>query len=250
MLKNRIIPCLDVKNGRVVKGINFVDLKDAGDPVEQAKIYSDGGADEICFLDITASNENRDTIYDVVEGTSKKCFVPLTVGGGVRSIEDINKLLNCGADKVSINTAAVENPKVVLDSSKKFGSQCIVVAIDAKKNGDKWEIFTHGGRNNSGLDALEYAKKMEDNGAGELLVTSMDRDGTQIGYDVELMNNISDKLVITIILITILFVFGLIFSVKSPERKVIDSPIMWKDDYSNISIFKSNNINLERLRII
>ena len=133
MLKNRIIPCLDVKNGRVVKGINFVDLKDAGDPVEQAKIYSDGGADEICFLDITASNENRDTIYDVVERTSKKCFVPLTVGGGVRSIDDINKLLNCGADKVSINTAAVENPKVVLDSSKKFGSQCIVVAIDAKK---------------------------------------------------------------------------------------------------------------------
>ena len=133
MLKNRIIPCLDVKNGRVVKGINFVDLKDAGDPVEQAKIYSDGGADEICFLDITASNENRDTIYDVIEKTSKKCFVPLTVGGGVRNIEDINKLLNCGADKVSINTAAVLNPEVVLESSKKFGSQCIVVAIDAKK---------------------------------------------------------------------------------------------------------------------
>jgi cyclase len=145
MLKNRIIPCLDVKNGRVVKGINFVDLQDAGDPVEQAKIYSDGGADEICFLDITASNENRDTIYDVVEKTSKKCFVPLTVGGGVRSVEDINKLLNCGADKVSINTAAVQNPEVVVESSKKFGSQCIVVAIDAKKNGDKWEIFTHGG---------------------------------------------------------------------------------------------------------
>ena len=133
MLKNRIIPCLDVKNGRVVKGINFVNLKDAGDPVEQAKIYSDGGADEICFLDITASNENRDTIYDVVKKTSKRCFVPLTVGGGVRSVEDINKLLNCGADKVSINTAAVENSKVVIDSSKKFGSQCIVVAIDAKK---------------------------------------------------------------------------------------------------------------------
>jgi cyclase len=133
MLKNRIIPCLDVKNGRVVKGINFVDLKDAGDPVEQAKIYSDGGADEICFLDITASNENRETIYDVVKKTSKKCFVPLTVGGGVRSIEDINKLLNCGADKVSINTAAVKNPDVIIESSKKFGSQCIVVAIDAKK---------------------------------------------------------------------------------------------------------------------
>jgi cyclase len=191
MLKNRIIPCLDVKNGRVVKGINFVDLKDAGDPVEQAKIYSDGGADEICFLDITASNENRETIYDVVERTSKKCFVPLTVGGGVRSVEDINKLLNCGADKVSINTAAVENPRVIEESSKKFGSQCIVVAIDAKKKNDKWEIFTHGGRNNSGINVLEFAKKMENSGAGELLVTSMDRDGTQVGYDNELMSNIT-----------------------------------------------------------
>jgi len=191
MLKSRIIPCLDVKNGRVVKGINFVDLKDAGDPVEQAKIYSDGGADEICFLDITASNENRETIYDVVERTSKKCFVPLTVGGGVRSVEDINKLLNCGADKVSINTAAVENPRVIEESSKKFGSQCIVVAIDAKKKNDKWEIFTHGGRNNSGINAMEFAKKMENSGAGELLVTSMDRDGTQVGYDNELMSNIT-----------------------------------------------------------
>ena len=199
MLKNRIIPCLDVKNGRVVKGINFVDLKDAGDPVEQAKIYSDGGADEICFLDITASHENRDTIYKVVEQTSKKCFVPLTVGGGVRNVNDINKLLNCGADKVSINTAAVENSKVVVDSSKKFGSQCIVVAIDAKKNGDKWEVFTHGGRINSGIDALEYAKKMEESGAGELLVTSMDRDGTQVGYDIELMSMISSKVNIPLI---------------------------------------------------
>jgi cyclase len=199
MLKNRIIPCLDVKNGRVVKGINFVDLKDAGDPVEQAKIYSDGGADEICFLDITASNENRDTIYDVVERTSKKCFVPLTVGGGVRSVEDINKLLNCGADKVSINTAAVENPKVIEESSKKFGSQCIVVAIDVKKKNDKWEIFTHGGRNNSGINALEFAKKMENSGAGELLVTSMDRDGTQAGYDNELIFNINSKVNIPII---------------------------------------------------
>jgi len=199
MLKNRIIPCLDVKNGRVVKGINFVELKDAGDPVEQAKIYSDGGADEICFLDITASNENRDTIYDVVERTSKNCFVPLTVGGGVRSIDDINKLLNCGADKVSINTAAVENPKVVLESSKKFGSLCIVVAIDAKKNGNKWEVFTHGGRNNSGIDALEYAKKMEDSGAGEFLVTSMDRDGTQSGYDIELTQKISSMVNIPVI---------------------------------------------------
>ena len=199
MLKNRIIPCLDVKNGRVVKGINFVDLKDAGDPVEQAKIYSDGGADEICFLDITASNENRETIYDVVKKTSKKCFVPLTVGGGVRSIEDINKLLNCGADKVSINTAAIKNPDVIIESSKKFGSQCIVVAIDAKKNNEKWEVFTHGGRNKTGIDALGFAKKMEDCGAGELLVTSMDRDGTQVGYDIDLMSKISTAVNIPII---------------------------------------------------
>jgi len=199
MLKNRIIPCLDVKNGRVVKGINFVDLKDAGDPVEQAKIYSDGGADEICFLDITASNENRDTIYDVVERTSKNCFVPLTVGGGVRSVEDINKLLNCGADKVSINTAAVQNSKVVEESSKKFGSQCIVVAIDAKKTGESWEIFTHGGRNSTGINAIEFAIKMESCGAGELLATSMDKDGTQSGYDIELMKIISSKVNIPVI---------------------------------------------------
>ena len=199
MLKSRIIPCLDVKNGRVVKGINFVDLKDAGDPVEQAKIYSDGGADEICFLDITASNENRDTIYEVVEKTSKNCFVPLTVGGGIRSVEDINKLLNCGADKVSINTAAVQNPNVVEESSKKFGSQCIVVAIDAKKNGEIWEIFTHGGRNSTGINAIQYAKKMENYGAGELLVTSMDRDGTQSGYDIELMKIISSNVNIPVI---------------------------------------------------
>ena len=199
MLKNRIIPCLDVKNGRVVKGINFVDLKDAGDPVEQAKIYSDGGADEICFLDITASNENRNTIYEVVKKTSKKCFVPLTVGGGVRSIKDVNKLLNCGADKVSINTAAVQNSEVIVESSKKFGSQCIVVAIDAKKNGNKWEVFTHGGRSNTNLDAVEFAKKMEENGAGELLVTSMDRDGTQIGYDNDLMFKISSTVNIPVI---------------------------------------------------
>ncbi|MDB4828445.1 imidazole glycerol phosphate synthase subunit HisF [Candidatus Pelagibacter sp.] len=199
MLKSRIIPCLDVKNGRVVKGINFVDLQDAGDPVEQAKIYSDGGADEICFLDITASNEKRDTIYDVVEKTSKKCFVPLTVGGGVRSVDDINKLLNCGADKVSINTAAVQNPEVVKESSKKFGSQCIVVAIDAKRNGDKFEIFTHGGRNYTGIDAIEFAERMEDSGAGELLVTSMDRDGTQVGYDIDLIYKISSKVNIPVI---------------------------------------------------
>ena len=199
MLKNRIIPCLDVKNGRVVKGINFIDLKDAGDPVEQAKIYSDGGADEICFLDITASNENRDIIYDVVEKTSKKCFVPLTVGGGIRSVDDINKLLNCGADKVSINTAAVKNSKIVLESSKKFGSQCIVVAIDAKKKDKTWEIYTHGGRNSTGIDAIEFSIKMEESGAGELLVTSMDKDGTQSGYDIELMNKISSRVNIPII---------------------------------------------------
>ena len=199
MLKNRIIPCLDVNNGRVVKGINFIDLKDAGDPVEQAKIYSEGGADEICFLDITASNENRETIYDVVEKTSKKCFVPLTVGGGVRSVEDISKLLNCGADKVSINTAAVNNKQVIVNSSKKFGSQCIVVAIDAKKNGDIWEIYTHGGRNKTGIDVIKFAKEMEKSGAGELLVTSMDRDGTQVGYDLDLMSKISSTVNIPVI---------------------------------------------------
>ena len=199
MLKNRIIPCLDVKNGRVVKGINFVDLKDAGDPVEQAKIYSDGGADEICFLDITASNENRSTIYEVVKKTSEKCFVPLTVGGGVRSIEDINKLLNCGADKVSINTAAVQNPKIVMESSLKFGSQCIVVAIDAKKEGNSWKIFTHGGRNKTDIDTIKFAKQMEEYGAGELLVTSMDRDGTQKGYDIDLMQKISEMVNIPVI---------------------------------------------------
>ena len=199
MLKNRIIPCLDVKNGRVVKGINFVDLKDAGDPIEQAKIYSEGGADEICFLDITASNENREIIYDVVAKTSKKCFVPLTVGGGVKGVDDINKLLNCGADKVSVNTAAVENSKVVSESSKKFGSQCIVVAIDAKRKDESWEIYTHGGRNKTGINALDFAKNMEDCGAGELLVTSMDRDGTQVGYDINLMSQISSKVNIPII---------------------------------------------------
>ena len=199
MLKNRIIPCLDVKNGRVVKGINFVDLKDAGDPVEQAKIYSEGGADEICFLDITASNENRSTIYEVVKKTSEKCFVPLTVGGGVRSIEDINKLLKCGADKVSINTAAVQNTKIVMESSSKFGSQCIVVAIDAKRKGDGWEIFTHGGRKKTGINAIKFAKQMEEYGAGELLVTSIDRDGTQKGYDIDLMKEISEMVGIPVI---------------------------------------------------
>ena len=199
MLKNRIIPCLDVKNGRVVKGINFVDLKDAGDPVEQAKIYSDGGADEICFLDITASNENRDTIYDVVERTSKKCFVPLTVGGGIRSNEDINKLLNCGADKVSINTVAVQNSKIVSESSKKFGSQCIVVAIDAKKTDESWNVYTYGGRKDTGINVIEWAKKANEYGAGEILLTSMDMDGNKEGYDLDLLNRVSNEVNIPVI---------------------------------------------------
>ena len=188
MLKNRIIPCLDVKNGRVVKGINFVELKDAGDPVEQAKIYSDGGADEICFLDITASNENRETIIDIVKKTAKKCFVPLTVGGGVRTIQNIKDLLLAGADKISINTAAVNDINLVKDASKKFGSQCIVVAVDVKNiSENKWEVFTHGGRNKTGIDVKDFSKKVEKAGAGEILLTSMDRDGTKSGYDIELL---------------------------------------------------------------
>jgi cyclase len=200
VLKNRIIPCLDVKNGRVVKGINFVELKDAGDPVEQAKIYSDGGADEICFLDITASNENRETIIDIVRKTAKECFVPLTVGGGVRTIQNITDLLLAGADKVSINTAAVKDVNFVKEASKKFGSQCVVVAIDAKKvSENKWEVFTHGGRNKTGIDAVEFAKQVETNGAGEILLTSMDRDGTKSGYDVELLKVITDSINIPVI---------------------------------------------------
>jgi cyclase len=199
MLKIRIIPCLDVKNGRVVKGINFLDLKDAGDPVEQAKNYSESGADEICFLDITASNENRETIFNVVKNTSKNCFVPLTVGGGVKSLEDINKLLISGADKVSINTAAVNNKNLIKESSKNFGSQCIVVAIDAKQKHNSWEIFTHGGKNETGIDAIDFAKRMEGNGAGELLITSMDRDGTQKGYDIKLISEIEKNVNVPII---------------------------------------------------
>ena len=199
MLTKRIIPCLDINAGRVVKGVNFLNLQDAGNPTELAEYYDSEGADELVFLDITASSEKRFIIIDVVKSVSEKLFIPLTVGGGIRSVDDISKLLNCGADKVSINTTAVENSKVVLDSSKKFGSQCIVVAIDAKKNGDKWEVFTHGGRNNTGIDAIEFAKKMEDNGAGELLVTSMDRDGTQIGYDIDLISKISLKVNIPLI---------------------------------------------------
>jgi len=200
MLKNRIIPCLDVKNGRVVKGINFIELKDAGDPVEQAKIYSEGGADEICFLDITASNENRDTIVEIVRKTSKACFVPLTVGGGVRTIQNITDLLLAGADKVSINTAAVNNIGFVKEASKKFGSQCIVVAIDAKKVSDqKWEVFTHGGRNKTGLDAIKFAKDAETNGAGEILLTSMDKDGTKSGYDIDLLQAVTSSTNIPVI---------------------------------------------------
>ena len=200
MFKNRIIPCLDVKDGRVVKGINFVELKDAGDPVEQAKIYSEGGADEICFLDITASNENRETIIDIVRKTSSECFVPLTVGGGTRTIQNITDLLFAGADKVSINTAAVKNVNFVKDAAKKFGSQCIVVAIDAKKiSENKWEVFTHGGRNKTGIDAVEFAKQVEANGAGEILLTSMDKDGTKSGYDIDLLKTITQNINIPVI---------------------------------------------------
>tara|TARA_B100001175_G_C19334922_1_gene554416 strand:+ start:66 stop:647 length:582 start_codon:yes stop_codon:yes gene_type:complete len=187
MLKKRIIPCLDINKGRVVKGINFVNLIDAGDPVEQAKIYNDNGADEICFLDITASHENRGIILEVVKKTTEKCFVPLTVGGGIKTIKDISNLLRAGADKVSLNTAAVINPELIKEGAKQFGSQCMVVAIDAKKVGDnKWEVFTHGGRNPSGYEVLKFAEKMQSLGAGEILLTSMDRDGTKKGYDLDL----------------------------------------------------------------
>jgi cyclase len=200
MLKNRIIPCLDVKNGRVVKGINFIDLVDAGDPVEQARIYDEQGADELCFLDITASSDNRNIMLETVKKTAAKCFVPLTVGGGVRSIEDIRNLLLAGADKVSINTAAVSNKNLVKESSQKFGSQCIVVAIDAKKvKENKWEIFTHGGRKPTGKDVVKFAKEMESLGAGEILLTSMDRDGTKKGYDLDLTKKISKLVNIPVI---------------------------------------------------
>lgn len=200
MLKVRIIPCLDVKDGRVVKGVNFVDLRDAGDPVEQAKVYDRAGADELCFLDITASHEDRDIIFDVVSRTAEACFMPLTVGGGVRTIEDIRKLLLAGADKVSINTAAVNNPEFVREAAEKFGSQCIVVAIDAKATGEnRWEVFTHGGRNPTGLDAIEWARRMEAYGAGEILLTSMDKDGTKSGFDVALTRALSDAVGIPVI---------------------------------------------------
>jgi cyclase len=204
LLKIRIIPCLDVKDGRVVKGVNFVDLVDAGDPVEAAAAYDAAGADELCFLDITASHENRDTIFHIVERTAERCFMPLTVGGGVRTIEDIGRLLNAGADKVSINTAAVNNRQFVKEAAEKFGSQCIVVAIDAKKVSQpgepyRWEIFTHGGRTPTGIDAIDYAREVVALGAGEILLTSMDRDGTKAGFDLELTRAIADAVSVPVI---------------------------------------------------
>ncbi|MBP2229835.1 cyclase [Azospirillum agricola] len=200
MLKMRVIPCLDVKDGRVVKGVNFVDLVDAGDPVEQARVYDREGADELTFLDITASHENRDTIYDVVRRTAEQVFMPLTVGGGVRVVEDIRKLLLAGADKVSINTAAIHRPEFVREAAEKFGAQCIVVAIDAKQvSPGKWEVFTHGGRNATGLDAVEWAQRMVGNGAGEILLTSMDRDGTKSGFDLALTRKVADSVRVPVI---------------------------------------------------
>ena len=204
MFKVRIIPCLDVKDGRVVKGVNFVNLRDAGDPVEAAIAYDAAGADELCFLDITASHENRDTIYEVVTRTAEACFMPLTVGGGVRTVEDIRRLLTCGADKVSINTAVVARRAFVREAAEKFGDQCIVVAIDAKKvsktgEKDRWEIFTHGGRNSTGLDAISYAKEVAALGAGEILLTSMDRDGTKAGYDIALTCAVADAVKVPVI---------------------------------------------------
>jgi cyclase len=200
MLKARIIPCLDVEGGRVVKGVNFVDLVDAGDPVEQARIYDKAGADELTFLDITASHEGRDTIFDVVSRTAEQCFMPLTVGGGVRTTEDIRKLLLAGADKVSINTAAVHRPEFVSEAAQKFGSQCIVVSVDAKSVGDnKFEIFTHGGRKATGIDAIGWAMRMTSLGAGEILLTSMDRDGTKQGFNLPLTRAISDAVSVPVI---------------------------------------------------
>ena len=199
MLKVRIIPCLDVDKGRVVKGVNFVDLVDAGDPVEQAKVYDLAGADELCFLDITASSEGRETIFDVISQTAEQCFMPLTVGGGVRSLGDIRKLLLAGADKVTINTAAIHNPDFVQEAALKFGSQCIVVAIDAKRKDTHFEVFTHGGRNETGIEAIGWAERMTDFGAGEVLLTSMDRDGTKSGFNIELTKAISDAVAVPVI---------------------------------------------------
>ncbi len=207
-LKTRLIPCLDVKDGRVVKGVQFVDLRDAGDPVEAAIAYDAAGADELCFLDITASAENRDTIFEVVARTAEQCFMPVTVGGGIRTVEDIRKLLLSGADKVSINTAAVNDPDFVARAADKYGDQCIVVSVDARRrqsravggaNRSDWEIFTHGGRNATGLDAVEFAARMVSRGAGELLVTSMDRDGTKQGFDLELVRAIADAVSVPVV---------------------------------------------------
>ena len=204
MLKTRIIPCLDVKDGRVVKGVNFVDLVDAGDPVAAAAAYDAAGADELCFLDITASSDNRQTIFAIVERTAERCFMPLTVGGGVRTTDDIRRLLKAGADKVSINTAAVDRRQFVREGAEKFGAQCIVVAIDAKKvseagDADRWEIFTHGGRKRTGLDAIAYAREVVALGAGEILLTSMDRDGTKAGFDLPLTRAIADAVPVPVI---------------------------------------------------
>lgn len=200
MLKIRVIPCLDVKGGRVVKGVNFVNLVDAGDPVEQARVYDAAGADELTFLDITASSDNRDTILDIAASTAEQCFMPLTIGGGVRTTDDIRKLLLAGADKASIMTAAVKRPEFVSEAAERFGSQCIVVAIDARRSGSgKWEVFTHGGREPTGIDAVEWAKRMAASGAGEILLTSMDRDGTKEGFDCELTRAIADSVTIPVI---------------------------------------------------
>lgn len=200
MLNVRIIPCLDVRDGRVVKGVNFVNLIDAGDPVEQAKAYEKQGADELVFLDITASSDNRAIMRDVVERTASQCFMPLTVGGGLRTLEDIRLMLNAGADKVSLNTSAISNPDLVSEASAKFGNQCIVVAIDAKRDGEgRWNVYTHGGRNRTELDAVEWAKEVERRGAGEILLTSMDCDGTKDGYDIELTRAVSDAVTIPVI---------------------------------------------------
>ncbi len=200
MLKNRIIPCLDVKDGRVVKGVNFENLIDAGDPVSQARFYYEQGADELCFLDITASSENRSAIFDTVKKVASVCFIPLTVGGGIRTIDDFHKLLLSGADKVSVNSAAIKNPDLITQASNKFGAQCVIVAIDAKKNAaGNYEIFTHGGRNATGIDAIEWAKKVVSLGAGELLVTSMDKDGTKSGYDLELIEKITAAVSVPVI---------------------------------------------------
>ena len=199
-LAKRIIPCLDVTAGRVVKGINFVELRDAGDPIEIARRYDEQGADEITFLDITATSAGRDLILPIIEAVASEVFIPLTVGGGVRSVEDVRRLLNAGADKVGINSAAVTNPQLVFDASQKYGSQCIVVAIDAKRAGDnKWEVFTHGGRKATGIDVIEWARKMEQLGAGEILLTSMDRDGTKSGFDLALTRAVSDAVTVPVI---------------------------------------------------